>query len=180
MQLFRCMVCGDPYLGEDKPTNCPFCGAPSRYLVLAADYKEPVIENLSDISKENLDKALELEIDNSQFYRCSSNRSPDLFLAPMFKALSKIEAEHAFTIAKALKITKPVIDQKNNCLNSDGENLKDAHKREERAIRFYSKALEEAKEPRVKEIFTALIEIEKDHLKLSKDMIKKLEQEKSS
>jgi rubrerythrin len=178
MQLFVCIICGDPYLGEDKPTNCPFCGAPSKYIVLATDYKEPVIENLSDTSKENLDKALELEIDNSQFYRCASNRSPNLFLAAMFKALSKIEAEHAFTIAKALKITKPVIDPKSNCLNSDGENLKDAYKREDKAIRFYGKAYEEAKEPRVKAIFTALIEIEKDHLKLARETLKKLEQER--
>ena len=38
LKLFRCRICGDPYLGSEPPSFCPFCGAPQRYMVPAADY----------------------------------------------------------------------------------------------------------------------------------------------
>ena len=27
VKLWRCEICGDPYIGDKPPTNCPFCGA---------------------------------------------------------------------------------------------------------------------------------------------------------
>ena len=37
-KLFRCRICGDPYLGSAPPSFCPFCGAPQRYMVPAEEY----------------------------------------------------------------------------------------------------------------------------------------------
>ena len=32
VKLWRCEICGDPYIGEEPPPNCPFCGAHRRYI----------------------------------------------------------------------------------------------------------------------------------------------------
>jgi len=51
-------------------------------------------------------------------------------------------------------------------------NLEESHSREDRAIKFYSQAAVEAKNPRVKEIFEAFVEVETDHLHLSEVRLK--------
>ncbi|MEE9150423.1 MAG: ferritin family protein [Thermoplasmata archaeon] len=174
MRVFRCKICGDPYLGEEIPTNCPFCGAPAKYMVLARDWMEPVIEKLSEISKNNLQSALELEIENTKFYICAVEMTDTLEGKQMFKALSKIESEHASMICEILKVEKPTITlDKLACYPSYQENLKESHNREARAIKSYSQFFKEAKEPRIKEIFQALVLIETDHLKLSEERMKK-------
>jgi rubrerythrin len=173
LKVLRCKICGDPYLGEEKPTNCPFCGAPAEYLVHAFDWDEPVIDKLSQISKNNLQSALELEVENTKFYLCASEMTKDIEGKQMFKALYRIEREHASIICKILKIEKPSITlDRLACYPSYKDNLKDSHDREERAIKTYSQFFKEAKEPRIKEIFQALVMIESDHLKLSEERLK--------
>jgi rubrerythrin len=87
----------------------------------------------------------------------------------MFKALSKIEAEHASTACKLLKRPKPIIDDNPDACSASTseERLQEALNREERAVKFYKSAAESAEEERVKEFFTALVEIEADHISLS-------------
>lgn len=173
MKLFRCQICGDPYLGEERPLNCPFCGAHARYLVLQEDYVEPVIDSLSDVSRRNLETTLELEIRNAELYACASRRAQSDDARNLFKALSKVESEHASLVSKALGVKKPPIDlEADVCSGDDVDNLKKSHEAEERAIRMYGKFLSEAVEPRVQEIFSALIGIESDHLSLSEERLK--------
>ena len=38
IKVFRCRICGDPYIGTAAPTQCPFCGAPKRFFVEAKDW----------------------------------------------------------------------------------------------------------------------------------------------
>jgi len=169
--VFKCRICGDPYIGYEKPSNCPFCGAHSEYIVLVEEYLEPKIGNLTEISRQNLEKALEIEVSNSRFYLCAANKAESELWKSTFRALYKVEAEHTSMIVKAFGMEKPPIDLVlENCYNTEVENIKESHQRETRAIEFYSKAAEEAEDPRVKEIFTALVEIERDHLELSKRM----------
>ncbi len=169
MQLYRCRICGDPYLGSAPPSFCPFCGAPERYMVLAEDYQDRnYIPDLSPRSRENLEKALALEVHNAGFYFCASACSPEPLSQAMFKALGKIEAEHATLIAKLLRVPKPEIkpDEK-ACLKDPKLNFASSHERETRAVAFYSQAAAEAGEDRVKEVFTALSEIESYHIALA-------------
>ncbi|UCG69782.1 MAG: ferritin [Thermoplasmata archaeon] len=173
MKVLRCRICGDPYLGEEIPTNCPFCGAPAKYMIPASDWKDPEIDGLSQISRNNLQSALELEIENTKFYLCASEMTKNVEGKQMFKALFKIEREHASIICKILKKEKTSISlDKLACYPSYKDNLKDSHDREERAIKAYSQFFKEAKEPRIKEIFGALVLIETDHLKLSEERMK--------
>ena len=172
LKLFRCRICGDPYLGSEPPSFCPFCGAPERYMVPAEEYMDRnTVPNLSAKSRENLEKALDLEVKNAGFYMCASNCAPDPLSQAMFKALSRTEAEHASLICKILKVPKPEIkpDEK-ACLKDPKANFAAAHGREVRAAAFYSQAAQEATEDRVKEVFSALTEVETYHIALDKSM----------
>ena len=170
LKLFRCKICGDPYLGSEPPSFCPFCGAPERYMQPAEEYVDRnTVPNLSAKSKENLEKALALEVSNASFYMCASNCAPAPVDQAMFKALSKIEAEHASLICKILKVAKPEIkpDEK-ACLKDPKANYAAAYDREKKAAAFYNQAAQEATEDRVKEVFAALTEVETYHIALDK------------
>lgn len=167
MKLFRCQVCGDPILQLEKPSCCPFCGAHRERIVAATEYKEPEAFELSAASRANLEKALDVEVGNSRFYRCASDMADSTLVKQLFKALSKIEAEHAATILKVLVVDKPTIEPvASDCFPGTEENLTDARRREAHASAFYRQASEDAVEPRISEIFTALVEVEGDHLSI--------------
>jgi rubrerythrin len=159
------MICGEVYLGNEKPSSCPFCGAHKRFLVLGKNWKDVNDVELTDISKKNLVLTLDLEISNSKFYKCVSKKTKGMELQGIFKGLSKVEAEHADTVSKILKVPKPRLGESLVCSDSDMENIV-------RAVTLYKKFLREATEPRVKQLFKALIEIENDHLSLSKQKMR--------
>jgi rubrerythrin len=172
MKLWRCQICGDPYLGEEKPKNCPFCGAGERHLVAQEDFVDRigVVHGLTDISKANLEAAISLEISNTEFYDCASRKAETDEMKSMFKALKKVESEHADLLCKALGVKKPSISSDyDECSTKDLDNLKESHMREDRAIHKYAEFLSQATEPRVIEIFSAIIAVESDHLSLSEE-----------
>lgn len=169
MKLYRCEICGDPYLGEHSPANCPFCGAPGRYMVLQKNYTNQVgkIDNLSEVSRKNLEATLNLEVNATKTYLCAMNKSNDDEIKNLFKALSKNEIEHVSLISKALGVQKPPTDpQPQSCKESEPENLSLTARLEENAMKLYGKFLSEAVESRVQDIFTALIDVESEHLKI--------------
>ena len=175
IKVFRCRICGDPYIGEDAPKQCPFCGANHKYFVEAQDWNpEEFNVSLIEISRKNLEAALQLELDNAAFYDCAKNaadKSNDQYSLAKFKALMKVEREHASAISKFLKISRPELE-KQACNSNAAANSKEGWEREDRAIKAYSKFRDEATEPRLKEFFGALVEIETDHLDLHADYLK--------
>jgi len=168
MNVYRCRICGDPYLGEIVPSRCPFCGAHPRYFVPAYDYRTPGEVSLSKKTRENLEKALELEIGNSCFYRGAAKVADSEEGRALFVALSKAEAEHAGVVCKLLGTAKPEeLYETGDCSPVHQENLDESHRRETRAVHLYRQFLEDAEEDRVREVLEALIEIESDHMGLS-------------
>lgn len=168
MKVFRCRVCGEVYIAEVRPKSCPFCGAHDNYFVLAKKWGLLQSGNLSDITKNNLMKALDLELDSTNFYKAVSEKSKDVYVSSMFKGLSKVEREHASAICKHLKIQKP--DSKaglDKALDSGEANIQESNRREKRAVKFYGEAMRQAPEPEIKDFFKALIEIESDHITLT-------------
>ncbi|MFH1848797.1 MAG: ferritin family protein [archaeon] len=166
--LFRCRICGDPYIGETKPSRCPFCGAYENFIVDAKDYRETFDVELSEADRANAEKALEVELSNSSFYFCAAEKSDDEVARQMFKALGKVEAEHAAIWKKILKLGK-TMPKPEGCSGSARDNMGESHERETRAIAFYGKALSESGHPRVRQIFAALVQVETDHLRLSEN-----------
>ena len=165
-KLLRCEICGDPYVGEEPPANCPFCGAHREYIKEAKQAEVNFDLELSTKDIANAHHALNVEVSNSLFYFCAEKSTDDAEGRLLFKALGKIEKEHASIWRKILKLDK-IPDGKENCHILNIDNLKDSHARETKAIAFYKKAAEESEHPRLKQIFTALVEIETDHLRLS-------------
>ena len=174
--VYRCRICGDPYIGSEAPTQCPFCGAQNRFFVKAEDWnKDEFNVHLSEISKKNLEAALQLELDNAAFYDCAKNtadKNNDHYGIAKFKALMKVEREHASAISKFLKISRPDLE-KQTCNADTKANSQEGYEREDRAIKAYAQFRDEATEPRLKEFFGALVEIETDHLDLHAELINK-------
>jgi len=173
--VFRCRICGDPYIGTEAPAQCPFCGAERKYFIEAKDWNpDEFTVTLSDVSKKNLKAALQLELDNAAFYDCAKNsaqKAGDEYGIAKFKALMKVEREHASAISKFLKISRPEIEKK-TCNANIKANSKEGWEREDRAIKAYEKFRDEAKEPRLKEFFGALVGIETDHLDLHAEYLR--------
>ena len=171
IKLYRCIICGDGYVGVNPPSNCPFCGAHTNFIPEARDAVVSFDVSLSDRDKANVKHALQVEISNSTFYRCAADKTDDAEGKILFKALGKIEAEHASIWRKILKLDS-VPPGSETCHSENVENLKESHEREARAIAFYGKAADESDHPRIKQLFEALVEIETDHLQLSEERLK--------
>ncbi len=95
IKLWRCEICGDPYIGEEPPANCPFCGAHKKYIKEAKEAKVNFDVKLNEKDKANAEHALEVEISNAAFYFCAAKKTDDEEGKLLFKALGKVEAEHA-------------------------------------------------------------------------------------
>ena len=108
IKVYRCRICGDPYIGIEAPTRCPFCGALQDYFIEAEDWNSNEFDiDLTSVEKKNLEAALQLELDNAAFYDCAkvkAEKSNDEYNLAKFKALMKVEREHASTISKFLQI----------------------------------------------------------------------------
>jgi rubrerythrin len=178
VKIFRCRICGDSYIGKEAPTRCPFCGALTKYFVEAQDWdKNEFNVPLSDVIRSDLKSALELELDNAAFYDCAKNtaeKAGDDYGYAKFKALMKVEREHASAISKLLKISRPEL-KKRECSTNTYNNTKDGWEREKRAIKAYETFRDKAVGPRLKEFFGALVEIETDHLDLHAENLKTTE-----
>ena len=171
VKLYRCTICGDAYIGENPPANCPFCGAHIEYIKEAKDAVVNFDVELGARDKANAEHALQVEVSNATFYACAADKTDNPEGKILFKALGKVEAEHASIWKKVLKL-KSVPQGNETCHSQNVENLKDSHERETRAIDFYRKAAAEADSSRIKQIFEALVEVETDHLHLSEERLK--------
>jgi len=170
-KLWRCEICGDPYVGDKAPANCPFCGAKSKYMKEVREAKVDFDVVLNEKDKANAEHALQVEVSNAAFYFCAAKKTDDAEGKLLFKALGKVEAEHAAVWRKILKL-EGVPQGNDTCHISNRENLEDSHARETRAIEFYRKAAAESENPRIRQIFNAFVEVETDHLMLSEERLK--------
>ncbi len=171
VKLWRCEICGDPYIGDEAPSNCPFCGAKKTFIKEFKDAKVDFDVELNEKDKSNAEHALQVEISNAAFYFCAAEKVKDVEGQKLFKALGKVEAEHAAVWKKILKL-KEIPKGDNTCSLDYKEDLEDSHARETRAIEFYKKAAQEAENPFVKKIFGAFVLVETDHLHLSEERLR--------
>ena len=163
---YRCQICGETYLGQEIPDRCPFCGASYRHLVPAAEWIDYGKIDMTDQSYQDCKAAIELELDNAAFYKCASDIAQTQITKSLFKRLSKQEMEHAELLSNMIDEEEPPLPDV-SCSEDDSQNMMDAHKRENRAIKFYQEVANRAPEPRIQEVFRALSEIESEHLKIS-------------
>lgn len=175
MKIFVCNICGEVYLGKEKPVSCPFCGVGAAQLRLAHEWEDGNIGVvLSDKSRKNLEDALQLELSNTAFYFCAADKLANKEAAKMFKGLAKVEREHASTFRKLLKLAA-MPEVKEECPADPAECIEQSYQRENRAVEFYTRALAEATEPRIRQVFGAIMNVERDHIALDEEMKKKFE-----
>lgn len=159
-------------MGEEKPKNCPFCGAPENF-IKEGGTSNPFVnqkEEIGEISGKNLREALNLEMKASAIYACMAGKAQTYEVKAMYKRLAKIELEHAVIICKLLKINQPEITAE-TCGDSDPENFRRTVELEENAVNIYNKFAEEASERNIKIFFSALSRIEAEHIELMKNYI---------
>jgi rubrerythrin len=166
-KVFRCKICGEAYIGEAKPTRCPFCGSYENFIVILEEYNSTYDIKLSKKDNDFVKKALDFEMSNAAFYTCAKEKTPEDQGKAMFKILSKVEAEHASIWRKILKLDKIDIPKSDACAGKFNSNLQESHDRETHAIEFYRQAAAGCEHKRLKEIFGALVQVESDHLHLS-------------
>ncbi len=168
MKMIRCRVCGETYLGNETPSQCPFCGAHRAYLAEPGGFDPAENEvQLTEVEREDLEAAVELERSNARFYRAMAGLGGDHTLSSAYKRLATIEAEHCSLFCKLLKEPKP------EDLMQPGEAPEDwcagigaSLEREKRASAFYADASARATNERVREVFAAVAEVELDHIAL--------------
>lgn len=172
MQTYICQICGDAYLGEERPTECPFCGAPGNFIKPGKEARPIVNEKIEigEVSRKNLEATYDLEIKASAIYTCMASKAKNYEVKAMFKRLAKIELEHAVVVTKLLGKPAPVVSPE-TCSDEDMENFKATVALEKHATEIYVKFMQEATETNIRILFNALNQIEADHIKLMKNYL---------
>ena len=172
MQTYICQICGDAYLGEGRPTECPFCGAPDNFIKPAKEARPIVNEKIEigEVSRKNLGATYDLEVKASAIYICMAGKAKTYEVKAMFKRLAKIELEHAVIANKLLGNSAPVVAPQ-ECADGDAENFQATVALEKHATEVYAKFLQEATETNIRILFNALNQVEADHIKLMENYL---------
>lgn len=172
MKTYICQICGDAYIGHEKPSDCPFCGASDNFIKDGREAK-PIVNDkieISELSGRNLEEALGLELRANLIYLCIANKAHSYELKAMYKRLAKVEFEHAVICTKLMGIAMPKIEEQ-ICSDDEMENFKRTIELEEHATDLYKKFAKEATETNIRIFFTALTQVESDHIELIKNYL---------
>jgi rubrerythrin len=167
MKTYICEVCGDAYLGDAKPKNCPFCGTDEVY-IKDGNEADPIVNGeykIDEITKKNLETTLALELNATALYICMAGKAKTYEIKAMYKRLSKVEKEHASIARKILKLDSMEVPER-NCDEEMEENFKKTIVSEKNAVSLYDKFSDEASEPRIKILFKAIANVEREHINL--------------
>jgi rubrerythrin len=172
MKTFICQICGDAYIGTEKPHDCPFCGATINFMKLGNE-ATPIItqkEEIGEVSRKNLMETLSLERKATALYNCMSDKAEKYEIRAMYKRLAKVEQQHAMVVTQLLGMATPEIDSE-NCSDDLAENFRKTIELEDTATNLYVRFAKEATEKNVRIFFTALSQVERGHIELIKNYI---------
>jgi len=172
MRTYICQICGDAYIGTDKPSDCPFCGASGNFIKLGSE-ANPIVnqkEEIEELSRKNLLETLELEKTANALYLCMADKADTYEVKAMYKRLAKVELEHAIIVTKLLNIARPE-PKKELCSDKMIENFNKTIDLEDTATKLYARFAQEAGEKNVKIFFTALAQVEAGHIELIKNYL---------
>lgn len=166
MKLLRCRICGETYLGAETPSRCPFCGADAALFVGPGEFTSKV-NSIEPTAEERADllAAIELERSNTRFYLAMSAMQGDETLASAYKRLARIEAEHCSVFSKLAGTAKPAdLATPADAPASWCDGIADSVRRETTASALYAEFASRATHPRLREVFSAIADVETDHL----------------
>lgn len=168
MNLFRCRICGDTYLGAEAPTHCPFCGAHRELIVESRDFPADINQVApTETETRDLEAAVELETSNTRFYLAAASTGGNDALRSYFKRLAKVEAEHCSVFCKLLGRDKPSdLMTPSESTGSWASDIEESLARENRATNLYRTFADRATGERLHEVFAAIGDVETDHIAL--------------
>lgn len=168
MELYRCRICGDTYLGAEAPTHCPFCGAHRELIVESRAFPESIDDvDVSETERADLEAAVDLETSNTRFYLAVAGQGGNDALRSYFKRLAKVEAEHASVFCKILGRPKPDdLMSQSESTGSWASDIEESLVRESRAVGLYRTFASRATHDRLREVFRAIGDVEADHIVL--------------
>jgi len=165
MRPFRCLICGETYIGRLRPDRCPFCGVDGRFLADAAEYVDWSGMQMGEQSRRCVREAMRVEASNVAFYRCAAAKAQSEVVRALLKRIGKHELEHLELLARHAGEEMPEI-RAEDCAGEQADNMLAGRAREDRAVRMYMGFAAEVAEPRLREVFGAIAGIEQEHLKL--------------
>ncbi len=180
----KCLICGmnininnyhinnEGLLDENDKEHiryCPFCGVIERYLKEEGEIYKVDIESLDKNTLVILDHAMKLEIFNSEFYKAAAKLAHSTEVKETFEALSRIEKMHAIVHQKlgGFKELPKLVDIDYSKHKSDKSLMLVAENREIHAVSFYEKHAKKISNSIVKEVLSALSEVERDHIQIA-------------
>lgn len=168
MNIYRCRICGDVYLGSQAPSHCPFCGAHWEHIVELAMYPGDIDRiTITEVERDDLAAAIELETSNARFYLALASRKDRPELASAYKRLAKIEIEHCELFAKLAGTSMPRDIKLAGQAEGDWcDSIEESGARELTAMNFYAQAALRATNDRIREVFSAISAIEADHIEV--------------
>jgi rubrerythrin len=168
VRMYRCRICGETYLGYERPANCPFCGAHAELFVESGEYPEEINDvRLTEVERGDLDTAIETERSNTRFYLAMAQRSDNPALASAYKRLAAIEAEHCSLFCKLARVPKPAdLREPGDEMGSWQADIEESARRERLASALYAEFAERAASARLLEVWPAVSAVEADHIDL--------------
>ncbi len=145
MKPWRCQICGETYLGAGQPDRCPYCGAAGKNLLSPAEYIDYGKVEMSEQSRKDCLRTLELENNNAAFYQKSAENAENQISKTIFKRLKKHEMEHAELIADMLGSEEGELPEV-EIPDKDPAKFAEAHEHEQMAINFYLEVARRAPE----------------------------------
>lgn len=170
MHIYRCLICGDTFVMESKPENCPYCGSTDHYIVLTVDYPDDINEiNTTTQEYADLLHAAQLEYTNAAFYVDLGKIADAPTLSSLYRHLAKIEQEHLKVFAKLMKQPADSLDFDRGVVLPKpdwDDNITISTDQEIGARDFYNLAAERSITPRVIQVFKAIAEVEQSHIEV--------------
>ncbi len=168
LRIYRCRICGEVYLGYEAPENCPFCGVKTEFLEAPEKYREDINDiTVTETERADLESSIEIERSNTRFYLGMAARKDNDTLRATYKRLAKVEAEHCSVFCKLAKVHKPTdLLAPSETTDSWKTDIEESLKRENRATALYAEFAQRATNPRLREVWRSISEVEADHVTL--------------
>lgn len=168
MHFYRCRICGETYLGSEKPSDCPFCGADVQLMVLAEEYPEDINDvQPTESELADLKVSIDLERSNTHFYRAMAARNDNPTLASGYERLASIEAKHCTVFSKLAGVPRPAdLMETGEELGSWDADIEESLRRETHASALYAEFAARATTPRLIEVWSEVSAVEADHIEL--------------
>jgi len=129
------------------------------------DYEPTVLEDLSQKSRESLERLVELTTENTGFFSGASKVADQAEGKTLFAVLARTEARHVAILCELLGQELPEeLHEPGECSPAHKENIAEAHKRMERIINLSRRFCDEAGEERVRQVLGAFAETAADLL----------------